>query len=255
MASAKACACKAVPAAAAAAFAAVAAMPGTVPPPPGPQLSPNIGGVGSNIEGTGGANDLYAPDVFVVNGTGHDVALSVRLPLPGTHDVVPAWDGGTWTALSRPDGSLIVAGQRVPYLHYELQTTARWQTATGWSIQRSALRSWALTVLPAYGFSPAAVAAFQRTWSSLAEGSGQLYLYPQTGITLDSTEPLTVSGAAATVRRVWFLVDTPGAGGAAPVPPVPEAPPAGPIDVQEWGLVFGPDVAVPPIHEWWEAEP
>lgn len=249
----KACPCKTVPVAAAAAVAAVAAMPGVVTGPSGARPTANIGGVGPNIEGTGGANDLYAPDVFVVNGTGHDVALELELGTTGAHDIVPAWRDGTWNVVAHPDGNLTVGTLAVPYLHYELYTASRWQTSSGWVIPRADFPGWAAGTLPRYGFSPAAVASFVRTWADVASGTGKIAVYPQTGAVVEDAEPLAVTGNTVTVRRVWFLIGP--APPAEPVTPAPVDPPAGPVDVQEWGVVFAGGGPTPTMHEWWQSAP
>jgi hypothetical protein len=95
-------------------------------------------------------------------------------------------------------------------------------------------------VLPMYGFSPAAVDGFIRAWAGLEQGSGDLDVYPQPRTLVDRLEPMQVQPASASSRRVWFLFSQVG-GASVPQPAQPQASPAGPIDVQEWGVVFDPD--------------
>jgi hypothetical protein len=196
-----------------------------------------LGGLGSNIES---ALDLiYAPDIYVTNATGGPVAAQLTLRTAGAGDINPPWNAGTWNVVAEPDGSLEANGARLSHLHYDLETVTSWQRQAGWRISRQKFSTWARQVLPAYGFSPAAVDGFVQTWAGLEQGSGDLDVYPQPRTLVDRLEPMQVQPPSATTRRVWFLF-SPVGGASVPQPAQPRADPAGPIDVQEWGVVFDP---------------
>jgi hypothetical protein len=176
----------------------------------------------------------------VTNATGSPAAVQLSLRTSGTFDVSPPWNAGTWNVVAEPDGSLAMDGARLSHLHYDLQTVSGWQRQTGWRISRQEFPTWARRVLPMYGFSPAAVDGFIRAWAGLEQGSGDLDVYPQPRTLVDRLEPMQVQPASASSRRVWFLFSQVG-GASVPQPAQPQASPAGPIDVQEWGVVFDPD--------------
>jgi hypothetical protein len=130
-------------------------------------------------------------------------------------------------------------GARLSHLHYDLETVNSWQRQTGWRISRQELPAWARQVLPMYGFSPAAVDGFVQAWAGLEQGGGDLDVYPQPRTLVERLEPMQVEPASASTRRVWFLF-SPVLGESVPQLARPQAAPVGPIDVQEWGVVFDP---------------
>jgi hypothetical protein len=196
-----------------------------------------ITGHGSNVDSP--FAEVFAPDIYVTNGTGGQVAVTLQLRTAGTFDVSPAWDMGTWNAVVEPDGSLEVDGAHLSHLHYDLETVPGWQRQSGWRISRQDFPAWARKVLPAYGFNQAAVDGFVQAWAGLAEGSGDLDVYPQPRTMVDQLEPMHVQPSTASTRRVWFLF-SPAGGESTPQVAQPHADPASQVDVQEWGVVFDP---------------
>lgn len=194
--------------------------------------------------------NVYAPDIFFVNHTGHTVALSITESGFGTYDVKPSWTGPqSWQGTVTTTGSFVLKSSHtaVPYLHYEATGLALWQTTDGWVIPARQFKAWAVTTLARYGFPARAITHFVARWSSLAKGPGYLAIYPQTArATLGAIAPLKVSSAVPT-HRVWFAVKLLNPARPLPVIPLPAISHFTPgyLSVWEWGVTF---LGRPPTH-------
>ena len=183
-------------------------------------------------------SDIFEPDIYIENHTGAAQSLSVHVAPDRTYDVAPAWSDGTWQVEVSTQGAITAGGRPVTALHYETRAAAPWQTSSGWRIQRSDLSAWAQATLPAYGFSPQAVAGFIRSWAFVGEGGGMIDIYPQDRAVIDRVQPMSVDMKGASIQREWFLIAS---ADDAPIPTVPtiEAKVPAAIEIEEWGVLFG----------------
>jgi hypothetical protein len=182
--------------------------------------------------------DIFEPDIYVENHSGHPVHLDIHVDPDRTYDVRPSWADGSWAADVGSNDAISVGGAPVPNLHYETRAAAPWQTEAGWVLPRREFAAWARRVLPGYGFGPAAVEGFVKAWSMLGQGEGEIAIFPQDRALVDRVQPLTVDRSGVSIQREWFFVRaaTPGD---QPLAPSVSAPAAAEVSVEEWGVLFG----------------